>query len=154
MKPKGISPKKEKGQSLVEFAVSFVVIIMILVAVADFGRALLTWLAMRDAAQEAAVYGSICPNNLPNIVDRARSSSSGPVVDLNSPDIDVVCEYFVSGLPACGSVPAVPGTSLRITVLYPNFQLTTPLLGSILGSQTIPIRATVMDTILRNDNCP
>jgi len=153
MKLKGISPRKEKGQSLVEFAVSFVVILVILVAVADFGRALFTWLAMRDAAQEAAVYGSICPNDLARIQARARSSSRWPV-DLNSPDIAVICEYFVSGLPACGSVAAVPGTSLRITILHTNFELTTPLLGGILGSQTIPIRVTAMDTILRNDNCP
>ena len=153
MKPKGISPKKEKGQSLVEFAVSFVVIVMILVAVADFGRAFFTWLAMRDAAQEGAVYGSICPNSLANIEARARSSSRWPV-DLSNPDITVTCELLGSSNATCGTVMAIPGSGIRLTVLHTNFQLTTPLLGSLLGSQTIPIRATVTDTILRNNNCP
>ena len=153
MEPKGVSPQRERGQSLVEFAVSFVVILVILVAVADFGRALFTWLAMRDAAQEGAVYGSICPNILDNIVARARSSSRWPV-DLYNPDITVTCEFLGSGNATCGTVTAIPGTGIRVTVVHTNFQLTTPLLGGILGSQIIPIRATVMDTILRNDDCP
>ena len=130
----------EKAQGLVEFAVSIVIVLILLAGVLDLGRALFTFITLRDAAQEGAIYGSINPTDYTNIESRVRNSTNTPVDLTDTTNIQVSSTVIGS---ACA------GNGIQITVTYPNFSLTTPFLGSILGSQTIPIRATVTDTILR-----
>jgi Flp pilus assembly protein TadG len=52
----------ERGQSLVELTLTFMILLVLLGGVLDLGRALFTFVALRDAAQEGAVYGSIQPD--------------------------------------------------------------------------------------------
>lgn len=139
---------------MVEFAISAIIIIMLLVGIVDFGRAFFTSVALRDAAQEGAVYGSICPKDFNKIRDRAKAASNTPI-NLNSADIIVTCYYedFGGSQTPCGSGTVVPGNYIKVTVSYPNFKLSMPFLGTILGSQTIPLSASVKDTILRNVTC-
>ena len=49
----------ERGQSLVEFAISLVIILWLLAGAVEFGIALFQYIQLRDAAQEGALYGSI-----------------------------------------------------------------------------------------------
>jgi hypothetical protein len=163
----------EKAQSMVEFAVSAIVILLLLVAVADFGRAFFTYLALRDAAQEGAVYASVCPMDVGGIETRIRSASSGSVDLSDSSPVTWTCQYiydvvadgaidendepyfpdcFDSFNPNPTYVP-IPGHGVRIQVVYPNFAITTPLLGSIIG-QSLTLRAEVIDTILVLGDCP
>jgi Flp pilus assembly protein TadG len=149
----------ELGQSMVEFAISAIVIILLLVAVADFGRAFFTYLSMRDAAQEGALYGAICPMHVVGIEARVRSTGNLPVNLADATQVNIECEYrhdinangvFDTGeVWDCnsGSVP-LPGYGINILVEYPQFVVTTPLLGSIIGN-TISLRAEVTDTILQ-----
>ncbi len=55
------SRQKEWGQSTVELALAATLLMTLLAGTVEIGRALFTWLAMRDAAQEGAYYGSISP---------------------------------------------------------------------------------------------
>jgi hypothetical protein len=159
---------QEKGQSMVEFAVSAIVILLLLVAIADFGRAFFTYLTLRDAAQEGAVYASVCPIHLDGIENRIRSASTRPV-DLSDPSqVIFECHYLYDEFgnevechdqysPRPAYLP-IPGHSVRIRVEYPNFAVTTPLLGSIIG-QNINLHAEVIDTILLpatppDETCP
>jgi hypothetical protein len=155
----------EKGQSMVEFAVSAVLIFTLLVAVADFGRAFFTYLTMRDAAQEGAVFGSICPLHTAAIESRVRESSDRPVDLSDTTHVTVSCIYVydVNGdgyidaadtFPACGTITPVPGQGIKVRVVFDDFQITTPLLGSILGSQSLTLRTEVQDTILRIPTIP
>jgi hypothetical protein len=160
---------RENAQSMVEFAVSAIVILLLLVAIADFGRAFFTYLTLRDAAQEGAVYASVCPMHVTGIENRIRSASNRPV-DLSDPaQVTWSCEYIydVDGngtlddvYPNCSDIylpnPTylpIPGHGIRIRVEYPNFVITTPLLGSIIG-QNLALRAEVTDTILVLGNAP
>jgi len=159
---------KELGQSLVEFSISAILIILLLVAVADFGRAFFTYLSMRDAAQEGALYGSLCPRHVAGIEQRIRSTGNLPVNLADATQVFIECDYrhdidadgvFESGeIWACSptTIP-LPGYGIQIRVLYPNFVITTPLLGSIIGN-TISLRAEVTDTILQvpnpGESCP
>jgi hypothetical protein len=163
----------EKAQSLVEFAVSAIVILLLLVGIADFGRAFFTYLALRDAAQEGAVYASVCPMDVDGIENRIRSSSGGSVDLSASSPVTWTCQYiydvvvdgfinendegyfpdcFGSFNPNPGYVP-IPGHGVRIQVVYPDFPITTPLLGSIIG-QSLTLRAEVTDTVLVLGDCP
>jgi hypothetical protein len=173
------SDTREIAQSMVEFAVSAILILLLLVGIADFGRAFFTYLTLRDAAQEGAVYASVCPIHLDGIQTRIRSASTRPVdlitanrVGSGSSEVQWDCHYIFDNtgpegkpdgvidehdepfFPACSSQysPApsylpVPGHGVRIQVIYPNFVVTTPLLGSIIG-QSLSLRAEVTDTIL------
>ncbi|NOY99749.1 MAG: pilus assembly protein [Chloroflexi bacterium] len=139
--------RKERGQSLVEFTVAITFMLILLAGVIDLGRALFTYTALRDAAQEGAVYGSVYPTNCSQIEGRIRSTSNTPV-DLQSDDIQVVIEV---GGTNCSSAPAslaCLGNEIKITVIYDDFVITMPFLGTILGTQTLHLRASVADTIL------
>ncbi len=153
MKTRLNSKSRESGQSIVEFAVSAMIILMLLVGIADFGRALFTYIALRDAAQEGAVYGSICPLDSSMIESYARKASSFPINLSDTSAVHFTCVYTNGGGGACGSNTPSPGVGIKVTISYPDFQITMPLLGTILGKQTLPLSAEVIDTILRNDPC-
>ena len=150
---------EEHGQSMVEFAVSAIVILLLLVAIADFGRAFFTYLSMRDAAQEGASFGSICPRHYDQILNRVRKTGNQPVSLADPTQIRVECEFRYdldsSGMIdsdeiwACnsGHLPK-PGYGVLVRVLYDDFLITTPLLGSIIG-QSISLQAEVTDTVLQ-----
>jgi Flp pilus assembly protein TadG len=127
------------GQSMIEFAFSLVIILVLLVGLIDLGRAIFTYLALRDAAQEGASYASYNPADTTGITARVCNSSN-MVNDLCiNPGIDT--DVTVIG-------NACSGNGIEVQVTYNNFTLVTPFLGAIVGSQTIPISASVIDTIL------
>ena len=128
----------QKGQSMAEFSLVAILIFSLLAGIVDLGRAFFTFISLRDAAQEGALYGSLNPFDLEGIENRVRQNSPSPV-DLTDPDVSVYIE-IPNG--------ECTGEAIEVTVSYPNFPLTTPFLGTILGTQEIPIRAKVVDTIL------
>ena len=70
---KNVSEKRgERGQSLVEIAISLTVIMMLVVGAVDFSIAYFTYAALEDAAQEGALYGSINPTDTAGIITRVR----------------------------------------------------------------------------------
>ena len=129
--------KIEKGQSLVEFAFTLFVLLLLVVGIADLGRALYTYLSLRDGAQEGALYGSINPTG--DIVQRVYQSSDY-VQDLGDAG-DIAVNVTHDGSPCTGE-------AITVRVTYSDFVITMPFLGTIVGSQTIPISASITDTIL------
>jgi Flp pilus assembly protein TadG len=150
--------KKQKGQSLVELSLTLIIMMTLLAGAVDLGTAFFTFIELRDAAQEGAFYGStaavIDANNNGKydtgevlntgaIESRVRSSSTSPA-DLT--DVTTTTVTISATTPPCA------GGGLTVTVRY-NYTLIMPLIGSILGTQTIPISATMTDTILK-PSCP
>jgi Flp pilus assembly protein TadG len=129
---------KEKGQSMVELALTITILMALLAGTIDLGRAFFTWLALRDAAQEGASYGSIKPTDSGGIIARVKDNLEQVVRDTNN----IAVNYSISpaGQKCLGTI--------TVDVTYTNFPLTMPFLGTIIGSQTIPIHATINDTIL------
>ena len=124
---------------MVEFTLTLVIILVVLAGTVDLGRAIFTYLSLRDAAQEGASFASYNPGNLADTQARACASSN-LVQDLcNTPGALTIS---ILGSPVCN------GDSVTVVVSYPDFRLVTPFLGAIVGSQTIPIRASIIDTIL------
>ncbi len=130
----------EHGQSMVEFAFSAVFILLLMVGIVDLGRAYFAYMTLRDAAQEGALYGSTYPNDFEGIKNRIRGTAKFPIdltdtVNVTIPDPEII-----------GS--ACAGHAIKVQVTY-NFTITTPFLGTVIGAQNVPIKATVTDTILR-----
>lgn len=129
----------QKGQSLVEVAITFTIILMLIAGAFDFGSAYFHYIALRDAAQEGAIYGSVYPGNENAIINRIKTSSDAPinfVIDPNFEEPDIT-------IPG----PACTGGVITVKLVY-NYQIVMPLVGSIIGYQTIPITAEVTNTIL------
>jgi Flp pilus assembly protein TadG len=132
--------RTEKGQSMVEFAVGMVVLIVLLAGIVDGGRALFTYMALRDAAQEGALFGSVNPTNNGAIQARVYGSSN-VVQSLVAGGNTVNVQVNIIG-------SACSGHGIQVTVSFDNFTLTMPFLGTLIGSQTVGISASATDTIL------
>lgn len=130
---------QERGQSMVELAITLTVMLMLLAGAVEFGIALFQFVQLRDAAQEGALYGSIHPGDDTNIAARVKSASQSPI-DLYHPDVTISITY-PDGSPNC------EGKGIRVEVSYPH-KISMPFIGPIIGSNTIPLTANVTDTIL------
>ena len=133
----------ERGQSLVELAISLVVLLFLLSGVVEFGIAFFQFIQLRDAAQEGALYGSINPDDEDGIIARVRNASDEPI---NLADEDLVdVTVTVTGAACAGSAVTV--------ALEFDHQIFMPFVPAFIGSNTINLDASVTDTILQ-PACP
>jgi hypothetical protein len=135
----------EKGQSMMELAVGIMILFIFLAGVVDVGRALFHFIAMRDAAQEAAVYGAVYPSHCDQIRDRAYSAlDNSPVIQITTMVDGMECHKAVKI-----NNKACYGKEIRVTIRDPEFPVSMPFIGFFLGKQTIPLEAFVTGTVLR-----
>lgn len=127
--------RKERGQSLTEFAVGVTFILVLLASGMDFGRAYYTYLSVRDAAQEGASYASIAPSDVSGIRARVRETSTDPI-DLSTLT-DSEINVAVTGAACAGNL-------VTITLDY-DFELVAPFLAGT----TLPLQAEANDQILQ-----
>ncbi len=135
------SLRAQRGQSLTELALTLTILLLLLAGVLDLGRAYFTFLSLRDAAAEGAAYGSFDPTNAAEIEARVKRESPGGMIDWSGANVTTT----IIGLPCRGG-------GVEVTVQI-DYTLLTPFVGSIVGSQTLPLEATVVNTIL-NPACP
>ena len=150
----------EKGQSMVELAVSIVVLLILLAGVVDLGRLAFYYITLRDAAQEAASYASVFPNNNQQIFARALDGISGDGIDASRIDVNVkfykasgsyecnLSETCASEIDTSGSNIVSPNHVIEVTITDPAFPVTMPLLGTFLGSQTINLSTSIQDVVI------
>jgi Flp pilus assembly protein TadG len=137
---------RQLGQSLVEMGLFLLVLLMLLAGAVDFGIGFFSYVSIRDAAQEGALYGSIVYNKdhpeytvadfRTMIIDRVQNTSSGPV-NLKSSNVQV--EVFPPTIWCAGN-------PLRVNVSY-QYPISMPLIGAITGP-TINLKASATSTIL------
>jgi len=133
-------PKSDRGQSLVELAISILILLYLLSGAVEFGLAFFQFVQLRDAVQEGALYGAI--NNDPlnpsqtqnNIIAHVRGASNSPI---NLTTLTPVITY---------SGAQCEGNGITVTLTY-NHQVFMPFMSTFLGP-TIPLTATVTNTIL------
>ena len=129
---------KEKGQSLVELGISFVLLMLLLSGAAEFGVAFFQYVQLKDAAQEGAIYGSLYPYDTVSIEQRVRSASQSPI-NLTSENVQIFVSYPDTSL--------CEGHSIKVNVVYPH-RVFMPLLPQLLGRETILLNGEVVNTIL------
>ena len=137
---------KEKGQSLVELALTATLMMFLLLGAVDFGFAFLDWIIMRDAAQEGASYGSLHPGPLcENALDQwVYNASTTPLITFDS--INNPLQIVVT---RTGTLPG-QSITVKLTYIYNVLIPFQPLLPT-----TIPISTSVTNTILKTDTtCP
>ena len=142
---------------MIELALTLTFLMVLLAGTMDLGRAFFTWLAMRDAAQEGATYGSFKSTiTTQNIKDYVVSLVKADVVKDPAAVFNVDVTFTGNRCLGYHPNPASPSTikpnSITVLIEYTNFPITTPLLGAIIGD-TLTIRATINDSILAPE-CP
>jgi Flp pilus assembly protein TadG len=127
----------ERGQSLVELAISLVLILILLSGIVEFGMAYFQYIQLYDAVQEGALFGSINPANNSGIIARVQGASNTPIdlSTLTPPTITII------GAAAC------EGNAIKVELTY-DHTIFMPFMPQILGRTTIPLKASVTDTIL------
>ena len=113
----------ERGQGLVEFALLLPVLVLILMAVFDFGRAMYAYSVVSNCAREGARFGIISPGDTAGIIATVHNSAVG---------------LDVSQLAVTISEPEE--TSIQVQVSY-SFDLITPLMELVLGSRSLTLRS-------------
>lgn len=133
--------KHERGQSLVELALSILILIYLLAGAVEFGIAFFQFVQLRDAVQEGALYGSMHPTDNAGIIARVQGASDSPI-DLTT---------LTPGIAIIGSA-ACEGNGIQVTLTY-NHQIFMPFIPQLIGRSTLPLNASVTDTIL-TPTCP
>ena len=150
----------QKGQSLVEFALSLTVIMILLAGAVEFGIALFQYVQLRDAAQEGALYGSLNPTDNAGIIARVRAASDTPIDLQNDSDV-IICAWVPTDEEAAGNTctnntvsvdKACEGEGIQVRVSFPH-RISMPFVSTFIGSNTILINVSVTDTILL-PTCP
>lgn len=138
-----MSCARDRGQSLVELSASLFFLLLLLAGIVDIGRALFARVTLLDAAEEGAMYGSSMPSDVSGIESRIRDYSIGIVDFSDAAAVNIVVE-FPGGTCA--------GNHLRVTVSH-DLLITTPFLGTVIGSQTIALEG-VAESLILSPGCP
>lgn len=111
----------ERGQSLVETALVLPILLLILMGIFDFGRAVFAFNAVSNAAREAARVAIVNQNTTEVVAEGKRAAIGLP------PDaIDVTFT-----LPDCPGVVAI-GCTAQVKVDH-QWSAITPIIGSVVG---------------------
>lgn len=145
--------RPERGQSLVELAISFPVMLLLLLGTIDFGMALYSFLIIRDAAQEGALYGSFNPHNRVEIESRARNIAPNDSdalfffpVELNNKDVVQIKIDTSAG--NCQGISGGTINTIKVTASY-AYAMLMPFSEEVIGSKTIPLTASATNVILQ-----
>jgi Flp pilus assembly protein TadG len=143
--------RHQRGQSLVEMTVGFVVLIVLLSGLLDLGRLYFIYVALEDGAGEAALYLSINPNcptdngnptdgvcDAPNNAFARAQAAGGAFVDWTAATITVTPNN-----------PAF-GNEVLVTIQY-NYELVTPVIPQIAGANPLPITARASQIVISKD---
>lgn len=155
---RSIVGKRERAQSLVEFSLTFTLVMFILSGTVDIGRAYFALIALKDAANEGALYSSMQPSslqaNLDDIEAHVRATSTNPInlqdtdnvsVQVLWPDSRECAGFFYNA-----GDPAAYGITVKVTYIFP---ITMPLMDRLISSTTLPLSAQSTHSILTPE-CP
>jgi Flp pilus assembly protein TadG len=129
----------ERGQSMVEFALALPILILILSGMLDIGRVYFTFIALEEAAAEAALYLAINPT-CPTTAD-PDSDAGNPCADPNNATFraqnagNQELNWTLADVQLFRPTPYGIGDIVRVTIEYP-YEFITPGINSITQSVT------------------
>lgn len=138
---------RHHGQALVEFALIIPVFLLIVVGVLDFGRAIVAYNQVSNAARAAVRTGivnqDLDPSFTPPVYQLQVAAARQATALVIDPRTDVTLSWDGT------SCPTVGDCSLRVTVRY-QFRALTPIIGAIVG----PITISGTSQLPLERNCP
>jgi hypothetical protein len=154
--------RKERGQSLVEVALTLPILLLILSGLLDIGRVYYIYIALEEAAQEAATFlaqNPWCqgPTDIPPadaVLDNCSNPNNAEFRIYNASNqeiepaqVDSIAYTFPEDL---GGNPIIGiGSTVTVTIRY-DFPLVTPLIRDALGgADGITLTATASHLIIQ-----
>ncbi len=129
--------RKGRGQSLAEFALTVPMALLMVLFGLDFGRVFLGWVALHQAAREAANYAAINPTAWTLPYNLAVQAEYERLVETEASDINCTLETPI----AEPTFSDGTGIGAPVTVeLNCQFNLITPFIGMLTGDP-IPVSA-------------
>lgn len=126
--------RRQSGATTIEFALSFIVFLMFVLGITDFGRMLFTWNAASEAARMGARYAVVCDSTGNDDEVLARMQALLPQIAT----IDVQWDP-----PSCTAATCA-GVTVSITNL--DYQWVSPIAG--MATAWAPIRMPAFSTYL------
>lgn len=149
-----------RGQSLVEFVLLLPALLLVTAGVVDFARVFTSYIAVTDAAREAALfaaegdgYDRWCAYPPDDVIACPSGASGHQAADPDN--IAYQIGHAAPGLepgevtmaaPACDPSPCGPTSAVTISVTY-RIAILTPILGTVLGGD-LPMSASTTAQVL------
>ncbi len=141
---------RQRGQSLVELAITLPILLLLLGGVIDLGRGFLILVAVENAAGEGALYGAVHPECLTDdhapTICQGSESVAGRVREEGRPIIELTEDNAVITVEVEGGAPITAGSTLLVTVTY-TYSPLTPV-GYLVWGETAEVTATARQAIL------
>lgn len=140
----------EKGQSMVELAISITLLLILLAGIVDLGRALIINFNLQDAAEEGIVYGTSFPTDCNQIVIRVADNIPNQFIS-EDVTVNVFIQDAYLNYISCYTInksDVYAGKLMKVEIKY-EYPITMPFLGAIIGSQKIPMTVTSTGVVLR-----
>ena len=155
MEAKGtMNVKRNRGQSLVEFALILPAFLMLIMGIVEFGRMMITYAGVASASREAARYGAtvgVNPTGVEHFADcagiRAEAKRVAAIAPITDADISIQYDNPSTGFfeAACPPSQFELGDRIIVSVSI-TFEPIVPLID--LGS--IPMTSETRRTVLRD----
>lgn len=146
--------KRERGQSLVEFALIFPVLILILMGLFDFGRLIVAYNTLSEAARNGARVAIVnqTPADICSVAATRAVAISLPTGCAASPTAVGIYVAASSGGSSCIDEDVECSQTVKATY---QFRAITPIIGNIIGPITLSAQSTVqVESWCLNNSCP
>lgn len=140
---------KARGQSIVEFALILPVLLLLLMGLFDFGRFILAYNTVSDAARDGARVAIVNQKSADICQIAAERAVAIALPTTCAPNATAVGVYVTS---SCGTVAI--DCRQTVQVRY-QLQPITPMLGAIIGPLTVGASSTVkVESVCTTGSCP
>jgi Flp pilus assembly protein TadG len=136
--------RNQRGAALIETAITIPIVLLVCVAIFEFGRAYQTWQVLTNAAREGARVAVIVGNTDQQVTDTVRNYlTKGAISNPAS-----------AGVAINRNEPMGASTASRVTVTYPfNFIVLNPVAKLVVKTSTTGKAALTMQSVavMRNE---
>lgn len=125
---------RDRGQSLVEFALIFPVLVVILLGIFDLGRVVFAYNSLTNAAREGARLGIV---NQSETMIKSRAIAQGQMVDSDAAAVEVFISNSTSAPDDDDCATAVRVACTVLVRYESDFVAITPIISTLVGTITL-----------------
>jgi Flp pilus assembly protein TadG len=146
--------KRQRGQSMVEFALIFPILILILMGLFDFGRLIVAYNTLSEAARNGARVAIVnqTPADICAVAATRAVAISLPTTCASTPTAEGIYVTASEGGSSCTQENVPCSQTVKATN---QFRAITPIIGSFIGPITLSAQSTVqVENWCLNNSCP
>jgi Flp pilus assembly protein TadG len=144
-----LNVRSEKGQALIETALTLPIVLLLSVSIFEFGRAFETWQVLTNAAREGARISVLPDATVGTVQNRVlQYMAAGDLRDRAAKQIAVNRTDSIN-------MGAGPVSASRVTVSYPfSFMVLNPVIRLLVGGSKVGAPITITSSALMRNESP